>query len=519
MIDELREHLSGQSFINIGVSTDESTDWVFTAQLLRELAALPNVTLKPIQRDGRPPATKLSIWASLLKKVDLYRRRAQIHQAKQTCLSLLNIDDGAACPDLDLVLNATSSHRTTTPDAQTWSLWFRTIEGDAEGSQLPLVFLSSSKAFEIVLSCYDDVGEELQFASTCLRMPPSLSYLRLAHVAGKTAAQMLCWEIFGRQQRPAATSDARPRSFPAGENRSVSGVKALGRVCTFGLNQVAGRLQRTFKSPVTRSWQVGIRQNPPNEPWSDDWVGYTWVDATPGNYLADPFLFKFQDTTWLFAEEYVGAQGKGVLGCGQLDAQGQLASWQTILDLPYHLSFPHVFHHDGDIYMIPESAEGGCVDLYRCMEFPSRWQKIKTLWDEAGLDTVPFKHSDGLWYFFTTKKIDKAVPGELLLFYAESLDGQWHLHRSSPLSLDARYARNAGRILRMKDSEGHDLLLRVSQDETGNYGSRLHFRQITQLSQQTYIETHLATRDPLVGHDGSHHLERLEHWEATDLSS
>ena len=72
----------------------------------------------------------------------------------------------------------------------------------------------------------------------------------------------------------------------------------------------------------------------------------------------------------------------------------------TILREPFHLSYPYVFHHEGNAYMIPETNKGSSVRLYIAVRFPDRWTWARTLLDgDHYVDTVLFYLNERWWLF------------------------------------------------------------------------------------------------------------------------
>ena len=50
-----------------------------------------------------------------------------------------------------------------------------------------------------------------------------------------------------------------------------------------------------------------------------------------------------------------------------------------MIEEDFHLSFPYIFEHKKNIYMIPESAQNQDIRLYKCTNFPYSWQLEKVL--------------------------------------------------------------------------------------------------------------------------------------------
>ena len=144
---------------------------------------------------------------------------------------------------------------------------------------------------------------------------------------------------------------------------------------------------------------------------------------------------------WLFFEEVPAGRTTGRLSAAELREDGTLGEPFVILEKPYHLSYPMVFEHAGEVYFIPESAKGSVVELYRATDFPTKWELASTLMNGLSLvDTTVFFHN-GLWFFFTTTR---APVSRTFLFFSESLDGAWHYHPRNPICSDVRRARGAG---------------------------------------------------------------------------
>ena len=107
----------------------------------------------------------------------------------------------------------------------------------------------------------------------------------------------------------------------------------------------------------------------------------------PRKYLADPFPFVHDGRTHLFFECYSHDERRGSIWVVPVDAAGRaLGTPRPVLERDYHLSYPFVFRHGRDVFMIPESAQNRSVDLYRASRFPDEWELEETLF--AGLRAV-----------------------------------------------------------------------------------------------------------------------------------
>lgn len=280
-------------------------------------------------------------------------------------------------------------------------------------------------------------------------------------------------------------------------------------------------LRRMFKSVrwrVTgqreRQWGVCVRAPSKELPWRDGWNRFVRVNAPPGSCIADPCVFDHDGQAWLFVERIESHSNRGSIAVSRLDSCGLPGEWLPVLERPYHLSFPFVFVQQGHVYMIPESAQAGSVDLYRAERFPDKWVLERTLWNSPALDTALHVGDDGTHYFFCTVRYAHQSTGFQLLFTAPDLYSPWSLHPASPISLDCRYARSAGPLV-VLDGRLH----RVAQDSAPYYGRRMHFLEVDVLTPDAYHERLVGTLEPPTrdGALGAHSFWRGGRWEAVDF--
>lgn len=96
-------------------------------------------------------------------------------------------------------------------------------------------------------------------------------------------------------------------------------------------------------------------------------------------WVADPFVFERDGETYIFAELFDYLRRRGVIGYSKLKANGNFSSWKEIIVEPYHMSYPQIFEHDGEIYIVPETGSGHTLDMYRAVDFPDKWEKSVNL--------------------------------------------------------------------------------------------------------------------------------------------
>jgi hypothetical protein len=206
--------------------------------------------------------------------------------------------------------------------------------------------------------------------------------------------------------------------------------------------------------------------------------GLRQIRPGPGYEEADPFVIEHDGRQFLFFEE-LPPSGRGRIAVREIRRDLPPTAPLTVLEPPYHVSYPFLIRQGDQVLMLPETSENETVELYRATEFPYRWRLEKVLCEGVALaDTTPFFYG-GTWFFFTTA----IHSGELLLFYSDQLDGKWHYHRRNPISSDVRTARMAGALF---DRAGR--LIRPAQDGSTRYGCAIILNEITALSTSEYSE-------------------------------
>lgn len=115
-------------------------------------------------------------------------------------------------------------------------------------------------------------------------------------------------------------------------------------------------------------------------------------------WVADPFVFERDGETYIFAELFDYLRRRGVIGYSKLKANGSFSSWKEIIVEPYHMSYPQIFEHDGEIYIVPETGLGHTLDMYRAVDFPDRWEKSANMAKDVELaDTTLFKRGGNIY--------------------------------------------------------------------------------------------------------------------------
>lgn len=233
---------------------------------------------------------------------------------------------------------------------------------------------------------------------------------------------------------------------------------------------VAYQFTRDWRDAVL--WRSKVIKNPPNK------------------FLADPFAVCRDGRHVVFVEEYDFSTDLGRITAYEVTKAGA-SPLGVALEEPFHLSFPFLLEQNGELYMCPDTHEARDIRLYRCTEFPLKWELHRVLVKEVcATDTMLFSRA-GKWWMLTN--VDCSRMGdhcsELHVYSADTFDAaDWRPHPLNPVILDSTRARNGGLLF-----EG-DTICRVFQVQGfDRYGEAMGIAEITALDDERYAETPLCT--------------------------
>jgi hypothetical protein len=242
-------------------------------------------------------------------------------------------------------------------------------------------------------------------------------------------------------------------------------------------------------------WHVGWRYTDDSGIWaSKNLSGAPWaIIADPGHrFYADPFPVNWQGRTFVFFEDLDHRVGKGTISAVEFDGTGPKGPVIPVLEEPWHLSYPFLIEHDGELWMIPESSEHRDVAVYRCIDFPGKWERHTTLLSGVELGDATIVRHNGLHYLFgATRDGAGGYSDTLSIFHAEHLFGPWLPHARNPIMVDRSSARPAGHFVTINGQ-----LWRPVQDCSNGYGAALGLAEITELSPTSFRQTVRHTLQP-----------------------
>ncbi len=210
---------------------------------------------------------------------------------------------------------------------------------------------------------------------------------------------------------------------------------------------------------------------------------------------ADPYVVYKDAKYYVFIEELLFENNRGRIAVIEIDEVGNTSPVYTVLERPYHLSYPFIFSYQDKYYMLPETSGNRTIEVYEATEFPTAWQPVATLMkDLVAVDTTLYYHEDRWWMFTTIQEeIAGSLCDDLYLFFSDDpLSDNWQPHPLNPVISDARRARPAGGLF-----EYNGELYRPAQDDTRVYGYGVRINRIIKLSPTEYSEAEVDFLEPL----------------------
>jgi hypothetical protein len=266
-------------------------------------------------------------------------------------------------------------------------------------------------------------------------------------------------------------------------------------------------------------WHIGWRFTDDAGVWRTlDLSGPNWqrLPDRAGCFYADPFPITWRGRTFVFFEELEHHIGKGVISAIEFDEAGPTGQVRRILEEPWHLSYPFLIEDKDELWMIPESSTNNDVGLYRCVEFPDKWERHATLLSGVELaDATVTRHGDLYYMFGAIRDGRGGYSDTLAIYYAHQLIGPWQPHQKNPIMVDRANARPGGNFVR-RDGR----LWRPVQDCSHGYGAALGLAEVVELSPSDFSQITRRVISPSAAWPGRklHTLNRQGRLEVIDGS-
>lgn len=249
---------------------------------------------------------------------------------------------------------------------------------------------------------------------------------------------------------------------------------------------------------IVEQWNVGVVPLPigrllDEQAWADAPIQWLPAPRRAGRMLADPFGVRTDGGFTVLAEDFDMRVGRGCIVAVEITSAGEERRRDPVMVAGVHLAYPYVFEHEGEIFCVPDASFQREINLFRAVEFPTKWEKAATLIrDWPGVDSTVFRH-EGRWWILGGRRGD--LPhAKLHGWHAEDLLGPWRPHAVDPLKVDVSSARPAGTPFVVDG-----VLYRPSQDCSRSYGERIVVNRVDELDPLRFREEPVVSFAPASG--------------------
>lgn len=227
------------------------------------------------------------------------------------------------------------------------------------------------------------------------------------------------------------------------------------------------------------------------------------------SYYADPFIYDYNNTTYVFYEKFIYDKNLGEIYCSKLINDNLIQEKKIFLDNYKHYSYPYIFNFNGEIFMIPETSSQNELQIWKCINFPYKWELYhKVLIGKKIIDSsILFDENKKIWLFTNIDEgyCEDHVSCLYIYYLGECLKNEPISHIQNPVKIDCSSSRGAGQIY-----VENKKLIRPSQiNIKGIYGYGLNINYIETLNLNEFSEKTLEKIFPIGQFKiGIHHISK-----------
>jgi len=258
------------------------------------------------------------------------------------------------------------------------------------------------------------------------------------------------------------------------------------------------------------TWKIAIRKR--QKSFFDSEVEFIVLSNPKNGWIADPFLFEYGNSTFIFAERWDYSQQKGVISYCKYDGNMNVV-WKDILEEEWHLSYPFVWSDEEGFHILPEAAESNQLYYYTAIEFPDIWKRDKKICTGRFADsTLQFVKDNNYIYSYSMNGVKGRLYRSKIDFH-QPTNLEWEF-----ITKDPRIARPGGSFI-----EDMGTVYRIAQDCSASYGEKIVAIKIYEDIEGYHeeVEKEISFRDVRVstkkGLIGTHTYNRTDKYEVIDL--
>lgn len=231
------------------------------------------------------------------------------------------------------------------------------------------------------------------------------------------------------------------------------------------------------------------------------WIKHNYRDR----FFADPFIYSVDDDVIkVLVEEFLYNEKVGRISMLTVSRHTyELVGNETVLNQPYHLSYPFIFFDNGgDVLILPEASMSGKLQSYKMDKLGGRLIRNKVVLPEPLCDSTIIYYQHKYWLFGTKRGMYSN--SKLYIYYSDCPEGPYLPHKNNPVLTDSSTARPAGAMF--ISSEG--VLYRLTQKNDDYYGGGVNLTKVDILSSDKFKESLVKRLPNHIGRykDGFHTL-------------
>lgn len=146
---------------------------------------------------------------------------------------------------------------------------------------------------------------------------------------------------------------------------------------------------KKIKDWASQGWALGFVRGGMAVIMESEHFEVDWVKMPKDRWFADPFVLDVTaDEILLLVEDYSYVKRKGIISLLHIDRNSMdITARKELLELPTHLSFPAIWRKNEHVYVYPESARSGRLDLYEYDAEKEELTFVKTISDDVVWDS------------------------------------------------------------------------------------------------------------------------------------
>lgn len=221
-------------------------------------------------------------------------------------------------------------------------------------------------------------------------------------------------------------------------------------------------------------WNLGFIEEGLSDTLSNQSPKIHWVKKRiKDRWFADPFILDVTDSEIIIlAEEYCYNVHRGRIARVVIDRKTyEEMSFEIILELQTHLSFPFIIRKNGKIFLMPENSASGCSTVYEYNDANRKLTPLHHIAEEPFADATIFE-MEGQSYLCTTMLPD--TNSKSVKIYTLNKDAFKVVDRVATVKFPIVCGRNPGEVFTVDGQ-----MYRPAQDCTLRYGHGVILQKMT----------------------------------------